>query len=90
MRNESSDAEAIPSLAGRLLIALARGYQATLSPYIGRQCRFSPTCSEYFIEAVRRRGAARGLAKGLWRIVRCNPFSKGGYDPVEPARGGND
>ena len=90
MPTDIPDDERMPSLAGRLLIALARGYQATLSPYIGRQCRFSPTCSEYFIEAVRRKGADRGLVKGLWRIVRCSPFGKGGYDPVEPASRGND
>ena len=65
------------------LVALARLYQLTLSPLIGRQCRFVPTCSEYFIEAVRRRGAVRGLMMGAWRILRCNPLGRGGYDPVE-------
>jgi len=72
-----------PGIAGRTLIALVRIYQATLSGLVGRQCRFIPTCSEYFIESVRARGAVRGLLKGLWRICRCNPFCKGGYDPVE-------
>ena len=65
------------------LIGLIRVYQATLSPLLGRQCRFVPTCSEYFIEAVRTRGAIRGMLKGLWRICRCHPFSRGGYDPVD-------
>lgn len=69
------------SPAARLLIALARGYQMTLSRWLGGQCRFQPTCSQYFIEAVRRYGAWRGGGKGLWRLVRCHPFSKGGYDP---------
>ena len=69
-------------LAAWLLIALVRAYQVTLSPLLSGQCRFVPTCSQYFIEAVRTRGPAAGLALGLWRIVRCNPFSKGGYDPV--------
>ncbi len=69
--------------AARALIALARMYQRTLSPLLGGQCRFVPTCSEYFIQAVRRRGALRGTLKGLWRILRCHPFSRGGYDPVE-------
>jgi len=70
-------------LAGRVMILAARGYQATLSPYLGRRCRFVPTCSQYFIQAVQRRGALRGGAKGLWRILRCHPFARGGYDPVD-------
>ena len=67
----------------RALILFVRVYQSTLSPILGRQCRFVPTCSEYFIQAVRRRGALRGALTGLWRILRCNPFGPGGYDPVE-------
>jgi hypothetical protein len=63
------------------LIGLARLYQATLRPILGGQCRFVPTCSEYWIEAVRTRGAIRGGIKGLWRILRCHPFGGGGYDP---------
>ena len=72
-----------PGLAARALIRLALLYQATLSPFIGRQCRFVPTCSVYFIESVEKYGALRGLWKGLRRILRCHPFSRGGYDPVE-------
>lgn len=68
------------------LIGMVRVYQATLSPLIGRQCRFQPTCSQYFIEAVRLRGALVGAALGLWRILRCHPFSRGGYDPVPNPR----
>ncbi len=64
------------------LIALTRLYQATLSRFIGGQCKFQPTCSRYFIEAVTRKGALIGGAMGVWRILRCNPLSKGGYDPV--------
>ena len=63
------------------LILLVRGYQITLSPWLGRQCRFTPTCSAYFIEAVRKYGALRGSAKGVWRICRCHPFHPGGFDP---------
>ncbi len=63
------------------LIGLVRLYQITLSPYLGRQCRFHPTCSHYFIEAVQKYGALRGSLKGAWRICRCNPFCRGGYDP---------
>lgn len=66
----------------RLLIGAVRLYQHTLSRYLGGQCKFVPTCSEYFIEAVARRGAVRGSIQGLRRILRCHPFSKGGYDPV--------
>ena len=72
-----------PSPIGGLLIVLVRMYQQALSPLVGGQCRFVPTCSEYFIQAVRKKGALRGAAAGLWRVVRCNPFSRGGYDPVE-------
>jgi len=69
-----------------VLIGLVRVYQATLSPLIGRHCRFQPTCSQYFIEAVRLRGPLVGLALGIWRILRCHPFSRGGFDPVPPGR----
>jgi len=70
-------------LPGGGLILLVRLYQTTLSPILGRQCRFDPTCSDYFIEAVEKRGAIRGTLMGLWRILRCHPFGKGGYDPAE-------
>lgn len=65
------------------LVLLARAYQCTLSGFLGGQCRFFPTCSEYFIESVRRHGAVLGGLRGLWRILRCHPFSRGGYDPVK-------
>jgi len=64
-----------------LVIGLVRLYQLTLSPLIGRQCRFQPTCSNYMIGAVEKYGVLRGVPLGLWRILRCNPFCKGGYDP---------
>ena len=73
----------VANLPSAALILMVRLYQATLSPLIGRQCRFVPTCSEYFIEAVRKRGAAAGALLGIWRIFRYNPFAKGGYDPVK-------
>jgi putative membrane protein insertion efficiency factor len=63
------------------IIALVRAYQFTLSPIFGRQCRFHPTCSHYMIGAVEKYGAWRGALKGIWRILRCNPFCRGGYDP---------
>ena len=60
-----------------------RLYQVALSRWFGGHCRFTPTCSHYFIEAVMKRGIVVGTIKGVWRICRCNPWSKGGYDPVE-------
>ncbi len=74
-------AAAIWRLPGMLLVAAARVYQWTLSPLIGRQCRFEPTCSTYFILAVQKYGAVRGTWRGLRRIGRCHPFQPGGYDP---------
>ena len=67
-------------LPGTLLIGAARVYQWTLSPLVGRQCRFEPTCSNYFIEAVRKYGAVRGAWRGVRRIGRCHPFHPGGVD----------
>ena len=70
--------------ARRTLIAAVRLYQLTFSPLLGGRCRFSPSCSRYFIQAVQVHGPVRGTLMGLWRILRCNPLSKGGYDPVPP------
>ena len=64
-----------------LLIGLVRLYQLFLSPIFGRQCRFTPTCSQYFILAVRKYGAVSGACRGVLRICRCHPFHPGGYDP---------
>ncbi|MCH9726685.1 MAG: membrane protein insertion efficiency factor YidD [Planctomycetes bacterium] len=68
----------IPALS---LISLVRIYQMTLSRLIGGQCRFHPTCSAYFIKAVKKYGAIKGAGKGILRICRCHPFHPGGYDP---------
>lgn len=70
----------------KLLIACIRAYQTTISPWLGRNCRFHPTCSQYAIEAIRRHGVCRGIAYALWRIARCNPFCAGGHDPVPERR----
>ena len=64
------------------LIAMVKGYRATLSGWLGGQCRFSPSCSHYAEEAIRTRGALRGTALTMWRIARCNPFGAGGIDHV--------
>ncbi|MBR4110653.1 MAG: membrane protein insertion efficiency factor YidD [Clostridia bacterium] len=63
-------------------IFLIKIYQNTLSPFIGKNCRFTPTCSEYTIEAINEYGVIKGCIMGFKRICRCNPWSKGGYDPV--------
>ena len=65
----------------RILIGLVRLYQIVLSPLLGRHCRFHPSCSNYFIQAVEKYGPLKGSLRGLWRICRCNPFNPGGEDP---------
>ena len=64
------------------LIGLVRFYQRRLSPKKAPCCRFTPTCSVYAIEALERHGAFFGLLLAVWRVLRCNPLCKGGYDPV--------
>ena len=66
----------------RVLIALVRGYKKYISPLLPPSCRFTPTCSEYAMEALQKHGALKGSMLAIWRILRCNPFCKGGYDPV--------
>jgi uncharacterized protein len=68
-----------------LAIALApiRLYQRLISPALPRRCKFEPTCSAYAVQAIRELGVLRGSILAAWRLARCNPFSHGGYDPVE-------
>jgi uncharacterized protein len=61
-------------------------YQRVISPAIPRRCKYEPTCSRYAVEAISRYGALRGLVLAGWRLLRCNPFSYGGYDPVDAQR----
>jgi hypothetical protein len=68
-------------LLSTFLIAGVRFYQVCLRPMLPPLCRFRPSCSEYFIEAVDKYGPVRGACKGVWRICRCNPWTPGGYDP---------
>ena len=73
-----------------LAIFFIRCYQRFISPILPRCCRYRPNCSAYAIEAIRKRGFIRGSLLAAWRIVRCNPFCKGGDDPVDPpARSAN-
>lgn len=66
----------------KILIALIRGYQKYLSPMKHTRCPYIPTCSQYGLEAIEKYGVLKGGLLAAWRILRCNPFSKGGYDPV--------
>lgn len=72
----------VGQLPQRLLILMVRGYQLFISPVLPPSCRFSPSCSQYTLEALRRYGALKGCWLGLRRLVRCHPFNPGGFDPV--------
>ena len=72
-------------LIQRLLIGLVQGYRWFLSPWLGSNCRFTPTCSTYALEALQTHGAGRGSALTLKRLVRCHPWCAGGHDPVPDA-----
>lgn len=63
-----------------------RAYQTLISPMLGAHCKYYPSCSEYAVQAIRRFGILRGLVLAGWRLLRCNPWSRGGYDPVEAQR----
>ena len=69
-------------MISKLMLGLIRGYQKCISPYIGAHCKYTPTCSQYAIEAIRKYGCIKGSLLAAWRILRCNPWAKGGYDPV--------
>jgi putative membrane protein insertion efficiency factor len=71
-----------PSPMARAMMAAIRGYQIALSPFLGSQCRFLPTCSHYTQEAIRTHGVGRGLWLGTRRLGRCHPWCEGGFDPV--------
>jgi putative membrane protein insertion efficiency factor len=61
-------------------------YQNVISPALPRRCKYEPTCSRYALQAIERHGVARGLVLAAWRLLRCNPWSYGGYDPVDAQR----
>ncbi|HEY8082362.1 MAG TPA: membrane protein insertion efficiency factor YidD [Solirubrobacterales bacterium] len=66
----------------RAALAPIRAYQRWISPMFPRRCKYEPTCSAYAISSISRFGVARGLVLAAWRLLRCNPFSHGGFDPV--------
>ena len=68
------------------LIWAVRSYQTLISPALPRSCKYHPSCSQYAIDAVTQYGAMRGFVLAVWRLMRCNPLSYGGYDPVERQR----
>ena len=69
-----------------LLLAPLRLYQRIFSPALGARCKYYPSCSEYAAQSIMRFGILRGLVLAGWRLLRCNPWSRGGYDPVEDQR----
>jgi hypothetical protein len=73
---------ALSVVAIAVIVLLIRSYQLMLSPLLGATCRFSPSCSDYFIDAARRHGALRGSWLGARRLLRCHPLHSGGLDPV--------
>jgi putative membrane protein insertion efficiency factor len=75
------------SLVARLLIALVKLYQLAISPYLGRVCRFEPSCSRYALACLQAHGAARGSLLSVKRLCKCHPLHPGGWDPPPPPRG---
>jgi hypothetical protein len=70
-------------MLSRFMIYLIRLYQKFISPLLPPSCRFYPSCSEYSAQAFAKYGLLKGFVKSVWRILRCNPFNKGGYDPLD-------
>jgi hypothetical protein len=71
------------ALAQAIVLAPIVAYQRVISPLLPRRCRYEPTCSHYAVRAIRRYGILRGVVLAGWRVLRCNPWSPGGLDPVE-------
>jgi putative membrane protein insertion efficiency factor len=76
----------VSTVLRRVLLAPVRAYQRAISPLLPRHCKYEPTCSEYAAQAITQYGILRGLVLGFWRVLRCNPWSHGGYDPVSDQR----
>jgi len=73
-------------IARAMVLAPIVIYRRVLSPALPRRCKYEPTCSRYAVDAIREYGILRGLVLGVWRLLRCNPWSHGGYDPVAAQR----
>jgi uncharacterized protein len=76
----------VSTVARRIAVLPLRAYQIFISPMFGAHCKYYPSCSEYAVQAVGRFGILRGLVLAGWRLLRCNPWSRGGFDPVEAQR----
>lgn len=83
---ETVSRETVLGPLARLILLPIRGYRRFISPALGQRCRYYPTCSAYAEEAVRELGPLRGTIVAAWRVLRCNPLSKGGLDPLEDRR----
>ncbi len=87
MSNERPPAATGPARFARAaVLAPIVAYRRVLSPALPRRCKYEPTCSSYAVDAIREYGILRGLVLGVWRLLRCNPWSHGGYDPVQSQR----
>jgi len=73
--------QALLSLPVGVIVGVTRSYQFFISPMLGQNCRFTPSCSEYMLQSVQEHGAVVGVWRGLYRICRCHPWNPGGYDP---------
>ena len=73
----------VSELISRALVFLLKIYKKYISPMLPDSCRFEPTCSVYSMQAIMKYGFIKGTYLSMWRVMRCNPFSKGGYDPVK-------
>ncbi len=76
----------VPRVLRGLVLAPVLAYRKLISPALPRRCKYEPTCSRYAVDAVREYGILQGLVLAGWRLLRCNPWSYGGYDPVEAQR----
>jgi uncharacterized protein len=76
----------VSTLVRRIAVLPIRAYQLLVSPMLGPRCRYYPSCSDYAVQSIQRFGILRGLVLAGWRLLRCNPWSRGGFDPVEAQR----
>lgn len=81
-----TDARPVISAAARMLLLPIIAYRRWISPALPARCRFYPSCSAYAVEAISTHGVIRGVGLATWRLLRCQPFNRGGYDPVPPRR----